>query len=159
MFHQLKSLRLIEIKHKGANELTEYHEDKILGETIGEIKKLSLAIEELRNEMKTIRKTQERSLSATMSSPIDRSVFSWAAISKEAILGSDPLILPTNSSRETLQSTIEALEQNPQGSTADEISEITGRARNTESAYLRRLHLAGKVEKIRDKRYVKYKLA
>ena len=126
----------------GANDLTGYNIEEILGETIGEIKKLSLAIEELKNEVETIKNVQGRYLSATMSSPIERNVLDWATISEEAILGSDPLILPTNSSRETLKLTINALEKNPHGSTADEISEITGRARNTESAYLRRLHLA-----------------
>jgi len=143
----------------GVIELTAHQIAEILDETVGEIKKLSLVIEELKSEVETIKNVQGRTLSATMPSPIERSSLDWATISEEAILGSDPLILPIYSSRETLQSTIEALQIYPQGATADEVSEITGRARNTESAYLRRLHLAGKVDKIRDKKSVKYKLA
>ena len=50
---------------------------------------------------------------------------------------------PTKFSKETFRPTIEALRKKKEGMTASEVGDITGRKRNTESFYLKRLYLAG----------------
>jgi CRP-like cAMP-binding protein len=52
---------------------------------------------------------------------------------------------------ETYKGTIDALFSNPVGLTADEVAQKTGRRRNTESAYLYKLFLAGLVDRKRRK--------
>ncbi|MEM2980186.1 MAG: winged helix-turn-helix domain-containing protein [Thermoproteota archaeon] len=61
-------------------------------------------------------------------------------------------------SPDTYKPTLQALIKKSEGATASEIAEITGRKRNTESAYLRRLNLAGLVEAERKKNRTVYKL-
>lgn len=50
---------------------------------------------------------------------------------------------PIEFSKETFKPTIEALKKKNEGMTASEVGNITGRKRNTESFYLKRLYLAG----------------
>ncbi|MBU7048046.1 MAG: winged helix-turn-helix transcriptional regulator [Theionarchaea archaeon] len=50
---------------------------------------------------------------------------------------------PARFSRGTFRPTIEALKKKKEGMTASEVGDITGRKRNTESFYLKRLYLAG----------------
>jgi DNA-binding transcriptional ArsR family regulator len=50
---------------------------------------------------------------------------------------------PAKFSRGTFRPTIEALKKKKEGMTASEVGDITGRKRNTESFYLKRLYLAG----------------
>src|SRR5205823_5091573 len=52
-------------------------------------------------------------------------------------------------STDTYQQTLEALRANPEGLTAEQVGKLTGRTRNTESAYLWRLYLAGWVERMK----------
>jgi len=124
-----------------------------------EMNKLSVEIGDLRKDVEIMKNSNTKSSNFSNIDLSERSSWDWASISRETILGTNSLIfLPTNTSRETLSPTIEALKHESKGATAEEISQITGRARNTESAYLRRLHLAGKVEKIRLGKKMRYKL-
>ena len=50
---------------------------------------------------------------------------------------------PIEFSKETFEPTIEALKKKKEGMTASDVGNITGRKRNTESFYLKRLYLAG----------------
>lgn len=55
--------------------------------------------------------------------------------------------------------TLEALKSAKEGCTADEVSIITKRRRNTESGYLHRLYLAGVLRRVRIGKKIKYVLA
>jgi hypothetical protein len=56
------------------------------------------------------------------------------------------------------QPTIEALKSTDDGYTAEEISKITGRSRNTESGYMYRLFRAGILKRVRKGKRVNYVL-
>ncbi len=59
---------------------------------------------------------------------------------------------------ETYKPTLDALRSAPQGLTADEVKEKTGRSRNIESSYLWRLYLANYLIRKRNRRRVVYQL-
>lgn len=59
---------------------------------------------------------------------------------------------------EVFKPILEALTETKKGKTAEEISKITGRRRNTESAYLNRLQLAGIVKRKKVGRKIEYEL-
>jgi hypothetical protein len=59
---------------------------------------------------------------------------------------------------ETYKLTLDALDGNPDGLTADQVSKKTGRRRNTESAYLYKMSNAGLIERKRKNNKIVYKL-
>lgn len=59
---------------------------------------------------------------------------------------------------ESYKPTLEALQSAPAGLSADQVKEKTGRSRNTESAYLMKLHLAGYLDRRRKGQKVIYEL-
>lgn len=59
----------------------------------------------------------------------------------------------------TYKRTIKALIKENKPLSADEVSEITKRQRNTESAYLKKLYVSGFVRRTRDEKQIKYSIA
>lgn len=59
---------------------------------------------------------------------------------------------------ETILPTLKALESNPEGLTADDVSRITERNRTTEANYLRKMYLLGIVDKCKSGKKAVYKL-
>jgi hypothetical protein len=75
-----------------------------------------------------------------------------AAIDLRSALASD--IAPL----QTYHDTLNALKSTEEGYTAEEVSQKTGKSRNTESGYMHRLYKAGYLRRIRSGKKVKYAL-
>jgi len=82
----------------------------------------------------------------------------WAINAALNLLDSRVVRQLIKNSYETYEPTIKALQQTNEWMSAEDVGKITGRKRNTETTYLRRLYEAGLVKRKKQGRKVVYKL-
>ncbi len=131
-----------------------------------EISKLNATVNEIKvslNQLLVVSK--ERSLYQEGSvERIDKGPNPWALQTSHILTSAMNVLdrtVPERIARtnyETYKATIDALVSNPTGLNADQVAHKTGRRRNTESAYLYRLFLAGLVNRKRRKNRTVYLL-
>jgi DNA-binding transcriptional ArsR family regulator len=99
-----------------------------------------------------------RVISTPMSGTYEKGANPWALRSAQRLFSYEAGKEIIDGAFETYKPTIRALQSSSEGLTAGEISKITGRARNTEVLYLKKLQRAGFTKSQRKGRKALYKL-
>ncbi len=128
-----------------------------------EISKLSAAVGDMKSTLDKLVMSRARSpYQESAVERIDKGPNPWALQTSNVLTSAmnfwDNVLQEriTRASYEKYKSTIDALVSSPSGLTADQVSQKTGRRRNTESAYLYRLSSAGLVNRKRRKNKIVY---